>query len=229
MKYLITCIVLIGSTTFLSAQIDCKPYVPATVGTSWELTSYNDKGKLTGRIEYELVDKVVNGNDITFSVKTTTYDKKDKPIFSSSFDAKCSEGRFAFDMAFMMDGSSMQAYQDMDVSIDASDYEIPSMDAAAGTTLPDGTLTIKIAGPIAMNMTVFVTDRKIEKKESVTTPAGTFKCLVSSQNVSTKMVVNVNSATKEWYAEGIGLVKSESYSQKGKLQGYSELTKLDIK
>lgn len=229
MKYLITCLLLISSFNILSAQIDCKPYIPTTVGTTWELTNYTDKGKVTGRIEYELVDKVVNGNDITFSIKTTTYDKKDEAIFTSSYDARCRDGKFALDMAFMMDGNSMQAYQNMDVSIDASDFEIPSMDATSGTELPDGTLKVGIAGPIAMNMTVFVTDRKVEKKETITTPAGTFPCLVFSQSVSTKMVVNVNAVSKEWYAEKTGLVRSESYNKNGKLLGYSELTKLNIK
>ena len=229
MKTAIVTFVLSCLLSATYAQTDCRPYLPTTQGTTWEITNYSAKGKETGRITYELVDKVESGNEIIFSVKTVTYDKKDEEVFTSNYDAKCVDGKFEFDMAYKMDGSSMQAYQNMDFDMDATEFEIPAMDAAVGTTLPDGTLKVNISGPIGMHMTVDVTDRKIEAKESVTTPAGTFDCLVISQNVSTKMIVGIKGASKEWYAENVGMVRSESYNKSGKLMGYSELTKLDIK
>lgn len=211
------------------AQIDCKAYIPTKKGAKWEITNYTAKGKTTGKIHYELVDMVINGNDVIFKVKTITHDKKGEEIYTNTFEAKCVDGIFDLNMAVKIDGSQLQAYNEMDVEVDATKFEIPDMDAAAGTTLEDGSLTVKVAtGPMNMNMTVLITDRLVEARESIITPAGTFDCIVLSQNVSTKMIIRVKASSREWYAENVGLVRSESYNKKGKLMGYSVLTKLEL-
>jgi DUF3108-like len=211
------------------AQTDCRPYLPTDKGTIWEITNYTSKGKETGKMVYELVDKAESGNNITFTVKNTTYDKKGEEVYSSTFDAKCVDGKFEFDMTYKMDGAALQAFQDMDIQVDASEFEIPSMDETPGTQLADGTLEIQVgAGEgFGINMTVFITERLVEAKENITTPAGSFDCIVLSQKVSTKMLIRVNGSSKEWYSENIGMVRSESYNKKGKLLGYSELTRLE--
>ncbi len=210
------------------SQNDCNPYVPITKGATWEITNYTAKGKATGKIAYELIDKVENGNDITFKIKTVTYDKKGIEVYSNIFEAKCIDGEFDFDMAFKMDGNALRAYENMDVQVDASKFEIPSFDVSSGTKLDDGTLDIKVGtSSVSMfKMTVLVTDRIVEAIEEISTPAGRFNCIVLSQKVSTKMMIKVQGASKEWYAENIGLVRSESYNKKGKLMGYSVLSKL---
>lgn len=224
MKKLLFLAFLIFSINAFS-QTDCRPYIPMEKGAKWELTNYNAKGKEQGKIAYELLDKVENGNDITFKIRSTSIDDKGNTTFTNDFEAYCKNGIFEFSMAFKMDGSSMQAYQDMDMNVDASDLEIPSMNEKPGTTLPDGSLTVSIAN--MFNMTVNITDRKIEAKEKIETPAGSFYCLVLTQTVNTKMIVKIEASSKEWYAEGIGMVRSENYNKKGKLSGYSELTKLE--
>ena len=226
MKLLSTIFALLLAPALCFSQIDCKPYVPTKKGATWEITNYSQKGKQTGKIAYELIDKVEDGNTITFTIKNVTYDDKGKEIFSNTYNAKCVDGEFEFDMAYKMNGESLKAYQNMDVEIDASEFEIPSMDASPGTILDDGTLEVGIGadGASMFKMTIFITDRKIEAKENITTPAGSFDCIVLSQNVTTKMIVNVKGSSKEWYAENVGLVRSESYNKKGKLMGYSELT-----
>jgi hypothetical protein len=41
--------IVIGFSLFTGySQTDCKPYVPAGVGSTWELTSYSKKDKVTG-------------------------------------------------------------------------------------------------------------------------------------------------------------------------------------
>lgn len=227
MKLLNIVVLLLLFSTASIAQIDCKAYVPTEKGAKWELTNYNAKSKETGKISYELVDKIVNGNNVTFKIKTITFDKKGKEIFTNEFEAKCIDGIFDMNMAMKMDGSQLQNYNEMDVEVDASKFEIPDLNSKPGTQLADGSLTVGIAtGPMNINMTVLITDRLVEARENYTTPAGTFDCIIISQNVSTKMLVNVKASSKEWYAENIGLVRSESYNRKGKLMGYSLLTKL---
>lgn len=228
MKNLLLYIMCFATLGIANAQIDCKPYVPTEKGTVWEITNYDKKGKTTGRAVYELVDKVENGNEITFTVKYVAYDKKDKEIFTNSFEAKCVDGKFEFDMTYKMDGTALQSYQDMDIEVDASEFEIPDFDASPGTQLADGSLTVNMgSGGLGLKMTILITNRLVEAQESITTPAGSFECVVLSQDITTKVMVNVKGSSKEWYAPEIGMVRSESYNKKGKLIGYSELTKIE--
>lgn len=230
MKSLLTSILLFFVFSNLNnAQTDCKPYVPTEKGNQWELTSFNAKGKETGKISYEVLDKVVDGNTVSYKIKSHTFDKKGKQIFESEFEAKCIDGVFDMSMAMKMDGNQLKQYENMDIEVDASSFEIPEFNTAPGTTLENGTLTVNTGGdsPISFTMTVEVTERKVDSKETLTTPAGSYDCIVITQNIGTKMIVRIKSSSKEWYAENVGLVKSETYNKKGKLMGYSLITKFE--
>ncbi len=61
--------------------------------------------------------------------------------------------------------------------------------------------------------------------ESKTVPAGTFDCIVVDQTLKMKTILEMTMTSKDWFADGIGMVRSESY-RKGKLDSYSELTML---
>ena len=189
------------------------------------MTSYNAKGKEGGKIYYELVEKSAQGDDITFTIKSRFEDGKGKETFESTYEAYCHDGVFEIDMQSKMDGVAMGAYKDMKMEVDATNYEVPDMDASPGTKLDDASLEVQVAG--IFNMIINTTDREVLAREEIETPAGTFDCLVLTQTTQSKMIVKVQSTTKEWYAPGVGLVRSESYNKKGKLTGYSELTALN--
>jgi hypothetical protein len=38
------------------------------------------------------------------------------------------------------------------------------------------------------------------------------------------MGIKITGSAKQWLAEGVGMVKQESFNKKGKLTGYTELT-----
>ncbi len=229
MKTLRILFLVLITTTFAYAQIDCRTYLPNKKGAKWEMTNFSAKGKVEGKITYEVVDKVVDGTNITFTIKYTTTDKKGKELYTGSYEAKCVNGVFQLDMNAKMDGSAMQRFENMDVTIDASKFELPDFDAAPGTTLEDGELKVAVdAGGLGLGMTVLITDRKVEANELLETSVGEYQCVVLTQHISTKMMIKVQGKSKEWYAEGIGLVRSESYNKKGKLLSYSEITKLII-
>lgn len=222
-------LLLVLTVSSIHAQDKCRPFLPVGVGSTWELTNYNAKGKETGRIAYELSNKVESEAGTTFSITAISFDAKDKQTYENSFEAFCADGIFKYDMTFMMSGEQMQAFESMEISVDATEFELPDFDASAGTSLPDGSLSVKAetGGPISMDMTVLVTDRRVESKESMDCPAGKFECIVLKQKTSLKMVVKLETQSKEWYAEGVGVVRSETYSKKGKLQAYSLLTKFN--
>jgi hypothetical protein len=229
MRCFIVCVFLLIAES-IPAQ-NCNAYIPYSQGTTWEVTNYNSKGKETGKVDFELVNKEEIGGSTKFTVKLTSYDAKGESTFSTTYDAFCKDGIFEFDMKYMMNSASMSAYQDMDLDIDATELIMPPMNAATGTKLEDASMSMKVnsGGVGIMNMTIDITDRVVEANENLETPAGKFDCIKISQNVSTKMMIKVTMTTKEWYSEGVGMVASETYNKKGKLQGTSKLTKLDVK
>lgn len=76
-----------------------------------------------------------------------------------------------------------------------------------------------------MTSTMDMTNRKVEKQETITTPAGTFECFVIySDNKSKMMMASQNYPSRLWLAEGIGMVKQDSFNKNGKLMSSTLLT-----
>jgi hypothetical protein len=129
-------------------------------------------------------------------------------------------------MRSMMSEDQMKSFQNMEVKITGDMLDIPS-NPIAGQKLKDGTLNIALSsegGPAFMNTTITITNRKVEGIETITTPAGTFECVKISYDVETKMLFTIHTHAVEWYAKNTGMVRSENYNSKGKLDGYTVLT-----
>ena len=121
-----------------------------------------------------------------------------------------------------------QQIKDMEISISGNGIEIPPV-LTEGMALSDGTTEMKMGskGMTFMNMKFDVKNRKVEKKESITTAAGTFDCYKITYDMDMKVIFKRAVSVKQWFAEGVGLVKSESYNKKGELEGSTELTKFE--
>lgn len=212
------------------SQNDCEPYLPTKVGSTWEVKDYNKKGKLVGRNVYEVKEQKTIGQTTHFNFTLTMYDKKDKEIYSGDLKSKCTGDVYKVDMSSFLRGDQMSGLGGAKFTVDASELDIPKFSMPAGTTLNDGSVALIPEDP-AMQMLkvkVDVYDRKIEGHESKTCPAGTFETMVITQAVKTKIIVNIKASSKEWYAKNVGLVRSETYNKRGKLIGYSELSKLNL-
>ena len=216
---------------FGQAQTDCQPYMPSEEGSTWEQTHYSDKDKMTGRTTFEVLKKTLSGDSLTFRIKAVYFDEKGEEVFVNEFDAFCNSGIFEVDMSSKMNGETMSAYESMDVTVDATNFPVPTLDEAVGTSLADGTLSVQVSmdGINMFRMTVLLTDRMVAARENLETPAGTFDCLKITQTVKTKMVFKLENTTTEWYAQGVGVVRSETYDKKGRLSEYTVLTAINAK
>ncbi len=155
-------------------------------------------------------------------------DEKGKNIFESDYNIICENGIVRIDFKSLFPSQMMQQFSDMNVEMDitGTDIELPN-DLSVGQELADANLSIAMSmSGIKMNTTVDQTNRKVEKKESVTVAAGTFDCyLVTETNVSKTMGATIEMQSKLWLAEGVGMVKQESYKKNGNLMSRMELTK----
>jgi len=212
---------------FLTAGIfaqDCPLYYPDALNSQLEYKQYDKKGNLSGSSIQKVTDFKKTGDGYEVRVSAESFDAKGKSLGTMNLAARCEGGIYYIDMKNMVGAQSMEAYKDMEMQMEGGNMELPAS-MKAGDVLKSGDMKIAFAsgGMTIMNMTFNVSNRKVEAVENVTTPAGTFECYKISYDVAAKMVVNVRTKGVEWYSKGVGLVKSESFSNDGKLLGSNVL------
>ena len=204
------------------SQNSCSKYYPFIEGKTFQITSYDKKGKKTSVVDYNITN--VTDNTATFNTKIL--DDKGKEITTNSYDITCKNDAISIDFKSLISPELLEQYKDMELYISGTNIELPN-NLVVGQELKDADMimTIKMGG-INMNMTMQLTDRKVDAMESVTTSAGTFDCYVISYTTEVKMGLKQTNMAKDWIAEGVGMVKSEAHNKNGKLLGYSELTQI---
>ena len=217
-------------TTFFAlnlsfGQTSCSQYYPMVDGANFEYTSYDKKGNEEGKINYKVTNVNGSGDNISATMVMDIADKKGN-TYSSEYNITCDGNAVKVDFKSLMNEQMLNQLGQMEVDITGTDVEWPN-NLSIGQALPDGNVNVKMkmGGAINMNMNVETINRKVEKKESVTTPAGTFDCYVIYSETKTKMMMNnQTSPSRVWLAEGVGMIKQETYNKSGKLMASSMLT-----
>lgn len=209
---------------------DCFKYFPQKEGQKLEVTHYDKKDKVTSKTIQMVVKKSkVDGNE-QIDMKQEVIPENSDSVFVNEYSIVCDGDKIYVDMENYLSQEQMSPYQQMDVEIDAENLDIP-MNPKAGQKLSDGKVVAKAQNDMGVTMvtiSVEVSNRKVEKFETVKTPAGTFECFKVTQDILSKVgFIKVRSKSAEWYAPKYGIVKSEAYNKRGKLTGYSVLTKID--
>jgi hypothetical protein len=209
----------------LSAQ-ECVFYYPDTEGAKIELTHYDDKGKITGKSKQEVLKIERAGSNVKAVIKNEYFNDKNELVFENEMEVRCEGGVFYVDMDNYLNEETLASFKDAEMEIKGDNLQYPS-GMKVGDLLSNGTVTLSFntAGMKMMNMTTTVKNRKVEAIEDITTSAGTFKCYRISYDVESKTFMkNVTSKAVQWFSEDVGMVKTESYDQKGKLAASSVLT-----
>lgn len=212
-----------------SAQ-DCKYFYPTKKGSELEYTSYDKKGRVESVQIHKVIDKKHVGKALVIVVEQTikSEDKKGQDI-KTKFEVKCDDGKFYLNMNDFTKGINLDQYKqnpDNEVVVKSDELFIPS-DISVGSTMPDGEVNIDVvvSGIPMFTTNVQVKNRKVETRETITTPAGSFDCLKITSDVTTKSMMTIESKTIQWIAEGVGVVKTETYS-KNKLANSQLITKI---
>lgn len=221
-----TKIILLICSLFISfsviSQNACNTYYPFKEGAKFEITNFNKKGKAESIVKYQ----VTNINNNVATIKTIILDTKGKEITTTEYQVTCNGNTVSIDFKSLMSADLFKQYKDMDIEMSGTNLEFPN-NLQIGQTLKDANLKMTMnMGGINMNMTIDIVDRKVNAKENITTAAGTFNCFALGYNTEMKIGMKMSFKIKEWIAENVGVVKSESYNKNGKLMGYSELTSI---
>ncbi len=227
MKNLFLLLVLSVTPIFFnSAFAQCNNYFPLKKGASWDYDNFNDKGKLEGMSRQEVTSFQENTNGFSAGMQVTAFDKKGKEISQGDLVIKCESGNLEFDMRNFLPEEQLKSLQGYDIRVDADNLDYPN-ELSQGQSLPDGSITIQAKGaPMTIKIHLDIIDRKVVKKEKITSPAGAFDCWKITSRMVMKNQMGVNMTFEytaaEWIAEGTGMVRNESY-KKGKLNGYTLL------
>ncbi len=226
MRKIFALFLIIAIGGLVKAQ-NCAFYYPMKEGAKLSYTNYDKKNKITGTSTQEITEISTASNSTAAEVIIKSFDKKDVPVTESTMTVKCIDGVFFVSMERFLTSESIAAYQDMDVEIESDELMFPD-NLDVGGTLPDGRVEMSVKNnsiPI-MDMTVTVSNRKVEAKEKITTPAGTFDCVKISYDITTDMVVTIRVKAAEWICEDVGMIKSETYNRNDVLIGSTVLTEL---
>ncbi|WP_300024245.1 hypothetical protein [uncultured Maribacter sp.] len=218
-------LLFLAATISLYSQDNCSKFYPMNEGVSMEYTNYNKKGKVEGVSSYKVAKAVNNGNATNATMAIDLKDNKGKNAYSTTYNLTCTGNMVTLDYESLLPTEMMEQYGDMDIEISGNDIEIPN-DLSVGQKLNDANVAMKISmSGINMNMTVDMTNRNVEKKENISTPAGTYDCYVLySENRSKMMMANQVYPSRVWLAEGVGMVKQETYKKNGDLMSSTLLT-----
>ena len=175
--------------------------------------------------------------DLSMAMISTYAGKEKKDTLVMSY--KCDGKRLAMDLGgFLTNFSALSG-----VVVEGKAMEFP-LELNVGQELPDASVSAdigKAAGPIKMKTTSSYVKRKVEKKETITTPAGTWSCYKIVCNIETsidagddemgKKIVEMMKAktpslsSKMWFAPGFGVVRTEFYKN-NKLDSRSEIVSI---
>lgn len=222
------CVTLFYGTSLMLGQNACSKYYPMEEGSTFQYTMYNKKDKVEGVTDYVVSNVENDGGNTKATMKLTFTDGKGKNVIESDYNITCTGDGVKIDYESLFPSEMKKQYEDMgmEMEITGTDIEIPN-DLSAGQTLDDANVSVSMdMGAMKMKINVETFDRKVEKMESVTTPAGTFDCyLITEKSKSKVMMANMEMSNKVWISEGVGMIKQESYSNNGKLMNRMELTK----
>lgn len=200
-KYLLLPIaILILHAGLAKAQV---PYACITKGATLEYAIYNETDELQGYTR-QVVKEVSDLSNGSYDLRVEN-SKIKKPGQKKSGDD-------AYVTISEIREGCVQAYpNDMDGAVNIIEgtnvLQLPAK-LAVGYQLPIGDVRLDASGMAAVAM---VTENEIIGREETTTPAGTFKCYVLKQTISTTVMgFGSTTTTKSWYSRGVGIVKTET-------------------
>ena len=211
MKYLFSVSMLFISSSAISQ--DCKNYYYLQNNKTIEMTIYNKKGETSARQVYTISGYKNSGGTSSANVASEMFDKKGNSTTKSVSTVKCMGGVMMMDMKMSMPQG--QEYGNTDAKAENVYIEYPAA-MNAGDNLKDGHMELALDNKgMKQTLTLDVTNRKVEGKEKITTPAGTWDCyrITNSTKMKIKTMgigIPINMDVTEWYAPGFGVVETQS-------------------
>ncbi|GAB3641698.1 TapB family protein [Spirosoma arcticum] len=230
MKTLLITLLICSLSTVTCLAQDCLGMTFKS-GMNYELSTFNAKDKPTGKIVYQVKDVRREGPATVMDITAQFQDDKGKQQQAYTIHYTCTGDELVADMSGMMQ-SMQNNMKDAEMRLKSNKLVYPGK-LSAGQKLPDGQMEAELVnnGSTMMTMNMTMSNRQVESKAPITTPAGTFDTykVTSDMNFENRMMgipIRGTMRTVSYRAANqLFDVRSETYNKTGKLMGYSLLTK----
>ncbi|MDL2239859.1 hypothetical protein LJC73_06635 [Bacteroidales bacterium OttesenSCG-928-L14] len=193
-------------------------YFPSKEGMKLKYADKNAKGKITGYTEYHII-KVNNIDDKNYSISylLTIYDEKNTPTLSDmEVIVKIINGVVHFD------GSSYMASLAEGMEIKGNGISIPA-NIEVGQKLKDFSVTIE-----SLATTNTCTNVIVAAEEKITVDNAVLDThRIDMDTAGKALFIKYEGKISQWYAKGIGEVKTINYDKKGKVSTTRELISIN--
>lgn len=205
---------------------DCSGYYFMQNNKTIEMTIYNKKGDQAAKQVYSVTNVSNSTGSITADLATEMFDKKGNSVAKGASKIMCVGGVMMIDMKLSLPLQQTEQMTEANVKADNIFIEYPAS-MNVGDQLKNATMNIDIdnGSGLKQSINMEVTDRKVEGKEKITTPAGSWDCYKIAYKSKTRIKtmgigIPMNVEGAEWFAPGFGVVKTESK------QGKTEITSI---
>ena len=193
-------------------------------GVTLEYANLNNKGNADSFTRMTIQNVEGSGNNLIVNYISTVLNKNHKPVGSIDVPYKVTivNGVVEMDMT-----SYAPAGSEGVIEIEGDKFRIPS-NLSPGDKLDDVHFTVTINMVIKIRTEISLSEQECLSIEDITVPAGTFKCHKLTQtNTTTAMRRTMVTKSISWYADGIGMIKSETYDAKDKLTSSTVLQSME--
>lgn len=228
MKKIVFFISILFTLTALKAQ---DIFFPTEIGKVLVYKNYDKKGKEISMMKYTIMDIIVDGDKMEIKYLIESMDSKEEKKFSEEITLVKNGDILYFDMSNFINKAAFQEggkdASSLEIEIKGNSMEIP-INPQPGTSLPDANVEMVMKmGFINLKLSTSIINRRVAAIEDIVVPAGSFQChKLTGDVIATVMGKKINSSNSEWYAKGVGVVKSETYDKNGKLDSYFQLVEI---
>jgi hypothetical protein len=213
---------------------DCTANAFLQQGKTIEVSLFSKKGEPNGRNVYTVSSVSNSGGIVTSTISTQSFDRKERPTATSSNTIKCTGGTVQVDMRMLLPEGPPSRFANAPVNGNGGFLEYPS-GMKSGDTLKSANMVCSnynnpSGGPPGVppgpppppnpfgggsTLTMWVYDRKVLGQETISTNGGSWNCIKISykEKLSFKagpFPTNLNIEGTEWYAPGVGIVKTQT-------------------
>jgi hypothetical protein len=232
MKTLVLSLLFVLATTLSSQAQDCLG-IPLKQGSGFEMTNYNAKDKPTGKMTYQVTSVSKEGGSTVVTMQAQMEDDKGKQQAPYTIKYTCTGNEIIADLSGLFQSMQQSSLKNSEMKMKTNQLTYPGK-LSPGQKLTDGNMEAEMTtnGSMMVTMAMNITNRLVDGKESITTPAGTFDAYKITSDMATEsrvmgMPIRATMKTVSYRATNqIFDIKTETYNKNGKLMGYSVLSKI---